>query len=77
MTLVNTTNSTYEIDYQNQRIRRLSGVNEPTAHFSPDGEWKDFTEIASWGSKLCVYWPDGQITLTTIVTDTEEWSRPT
>jgi hypothetical protein len=40
-----TRNSTYEVDAENKRIRRIKGLAEPTPRLSPDGEWKDYREI--------------------------------
>lgn len=38
MRRIETLNSVYEVD--GNKIRRVSGVNEPTPSFSADGEWK-------------------------------------
>ncbi len=41
-----TLNSTYEVDRDGRRIRRLSGSNAPTARQSDDKEWKQFHAIS-------------------------------
>lgn len=67
MTTINTLNSTYEIDFQNQRIRRVQGINPPTDHFDPDGEWKDYEEIFAFNDRLVVAWPDGTSSVSTLI----------
>lgn len=63
-TTFRTQNSTYEVDYDNKKIRRISGVNPPTAHFAPDGEWKDYSLILPHGSRLMIFWGDGDFNAT-------------
>lgn len=65
---LNTLNSIYEIDEDGKRIRRVSGKNDPTGHFQPDGEWKPYVKILPWmhGARM-VLWPDGQATILSVV----------
>ena len=44
--IVLTQNSTYEIDPERQRIRRLEGRNQPTPRQGADGEWKHYAAIS-------------------------------
>ncbi len=37
--------SRYEIDRQNKRARRLSGVADPTARMGADGTWREYEWI--------------------------------
>jgi len=62
-----TNNSTYEVD--GMEIRRISGTNPPTNHFSPDGEWKTFKDISSIQINYPVWisWLDGKYTQTSVV----------
>lgn len=54
------TGSTYEIDQQNKKIRRLHNLRgrQPTEHQGTDGEWKPYEEIVNLkvGSSLVVVW---------------------
>lgn len=36
------TGSIYEVDVEENKARRLSGVKDPTRHQKKDGEWKSF-----------------------------------
>lgn len=40
-----TLNSTYELDRENSRIRRLEGLDAPTPRQGPDGEWKTYATL--------------------------------
>lgn len=72
MTLIETLNSTYEIDYDANRIRRVKGVNPPTSHFAPDGEWHEFQRVFHDGGTLWVFWTDGSFTRTSTVKEPSE-----
>ena len=37
-----TMNSTYEVDRESKRIRRVLGANPPTSNQREDGEWQDY-----------------------------------
>lgn len=58
-------NSTYEIDHDNRKVRRIAGVNPPTDKFQVDGIWHTFGEVDTthWGGRV-FYWPDGTCTVT-------------
>jgi hypothetical protein len=60
-----TLNSTYEVDREGKRIRRVSGVNPPTSNQGTDGEWKDYLylEDLPFGS-LHIVWAEGGSTIT-------------
>lgn len=62
-TKIVTNNSVYEVDEGRRMIRRVEGVNPPTAKFTPDGEWRAYDSIGNWfpGRKV-VLWPDGSAT---------------
>jgi hypothetical protein len=38
-------NSVYEVDFDNKKVRRINGVNEPTARQGKDGEWRKYIDI--------------------------------
>lgn len=42
---ITTRNSTYEVDRENKRVRRVAGVNAPTAYQGEDGEWQSFYRL--------------------------------
>ncbi len=37
--------SLYELDVDNQRVRRLSGANAPTPNQPADGEWQTYERV--------------------------------
>lgn len=45
MVFVTSTGSTYEVDLENKRIRRLSGEHDPTPRQGRDGDWRSYLEI--------------------------------
>lgn len=67
-----TRNSSYEIDYEEKVIRRISGENPPTNHFSPDGDWKRYSSVVPCMGGLLVEWPDGKGTLTSAILDFDD-----
>lgn len=51
------TGSMYEVDYENSRIRRLSGVKDPTSRQGKDGEWRTYQDlILKKGSNCFIFW---------------------
>lgn len=50
--------SIYEIEQENNRIRRLFGIREPIKGQGLDGEWKEYLIISTpqIGKSLCVTW---------------------
>ena len=52
--LFTTYNSTYEIDPEQARIRRLEGLNQPTPRQGADGDWKRYEAISAVTIGLCV-----------------------
>lgn len=64
-----TQNSTYEIDHDSKRVRRLTGAALPTARQGQDGEWKPFVEAVGLelGQQALFVWgnnPDGSLKCT-------------
>lgn len=41
--------STYEVDYENKRCRRLHGVSPTTERTGPDGEWRQYEAFMCMG----------------------------
>jgi hypothetical protein len=48
-----TKNSTYEIDQDGKRFRRLTGVNPPLGIMQPDGVWQPYIEIVHLAVGSC------------------------
>lgn len=50
--------STYEVDYDGKRVRRMSGTKEPTERQGKDGEWKVYEDIIrpTIGHRLAFVW---------------------
>lgn len=71
-TRIQTENSVYEVDYDQKRIRRTGGVNEPTPNQGPDNVWKDYTALQPMHDRMLVVWPDGMAHLTSSLTSAEE-----
>jgi len=62
--IFHTRNSSYEVDPDRKRIRRLSGHENPTPRQGLDGSWKDFeriTDIVQGASVLVVWSEEGTI----------------
>lgn len=66
-----TLNSTYEIDDDAPRVRRIIGKNEPL--IGPDGEWREFTDAGAWGGRMTFALTDGNMLVTSSVVD---WDGP-
>jgi hypothetical protein len=51
--------STYEVDQEAKRIRRLSGTRPAQPRQGNDGEWKDYEALSpiEVGSCLVIAWP--------------------
>jgi hypothetical protein len=58
--IFHTRNSSYEVDLERKRIRRLSGHNRPTPRQGQDGVWKDFQRISelSVGAGVLIVWSE-------------------
>lgn len=69
-----TENSTYEVDVQESRIRRLGGNADPTPRQGADGEWKHFVLITPIepGQRVFVDWDAGHGTLLSEVQEVSE-----
>lgn len=68
MLYVQTERSRYEIDTYNNRVRRVSGDDNPTPRQGEDGVWKDYVEISKAGPCLLFHWDDeGRGTMTSPV----------
>jgi hypothetical protein len=46
--------STYEVDLENKRVRRLAGAKSPTERQGKDGDWRTFVGISPIRSGLPV-----------------------
>jgi len=67
--IFHTANSTYELDQNNNRIRRLTGKRDPSPRQSKDGEWRQF-EFCSEVVKdrgVLIHWGDEKCTMTSVV----------
>lgn len=75
---ITTLNSTYEVDWDSNRIRRLAGKSEPTANQSADGEWQQarFLCIATvpGGRIVQMIWDDDRATLSSLIQSRESIS---
>lgn len=58
MLFITETGSTYEVDQADKRIRRLSGVDNPTPRVGKDGEWRSYESITGLevGSQAIILW---------------------
>jgi hypothetical protein len=68
-----TANSTYEIDTQQKRIRRLAGVNDPTPTIAVDGEWRPYLDVVCLqiAYPAIVRWNEEKALRTSVVTAIE------
>lgn len=49
--------STYQVDYINKLIRRISGTNNPTNRQGQDGNWKAYQDIVLKEGEVCfIFW---------------------
>jgi len=53
-----TENSTYEVDEDAKKIRRLYGAGDPTNRQGKDAEWREFSKISSVtiGDPVLIIW---------------------
>lgn len=58
VTFTTRSGSTYELDRDNKRIRRLEGAGAPTPHQGPDGDWRGYLAISlpEVGAYVMVIW---------------------
>lgn len=58
MILKTETGSRYELDPIKKQIRRLSGVNEPTARIGKDASWRPYKEVSDpeVGAQMLIVW---------------------
>lgn len=70
-----TLNSTYQVDEEAKRFRRVTGVNRELV--GPDGEWVDYTRVeevrAGLGDERVLWFerPHGQFLRTSLVQSSE------
>ncbi len=72
-----TENSTYEVDHELKKIRRLYGDGDPTNRQGKDAEWREFSKISpvTIGDPVLIVWEissDGtalKATQTSFITD--------
>lgn len=64
-----TLNSLYEVDQDQQRVRRLNGLSDPTPYQGIDGEWKSYTKISNiqTGLPVLIVWENTKCTTTSVV----------
>lgn len=76
MTTFETENSTYELDRENKRVRRLRGKYDPTRYFGADGEWRDYESCVdpAPGYNFIVHWGGERATVTSPVRRVREGS---
>lgn len=69
-----TKNSVYEVDEKNKQIRRVSGANPPTRHFSPNSEWKSYQSLSFASGYGVIDWTGSGHTVTSplVSIETEE-----
>jgi hypothetical protein len=70
ITIKTISGSTYEINTVEKKIRRVEGTHAPTSRQGNDGEWKDYTGLASLKNYgIFIDWHgDGKGTITSMVT---------
>lgn len=72
MEIVETLNSTYEIDHEHRRVRRMNGKNSIVT-LKEDGEWKYYdTHNEVWGGSRLFVFPDGRLMCTSAVVSSRE-----
>jgi hypothetical protein len=61
--------SAYELDKDNNKIRRLEGAIDPTPRQGPDGEWKtfEFCSQVCEGRPVLIVWEGTKSTMTSLV----------
>lgn len=62
--IVKTLNSTYEVDVEGMRFRRLSGKNDPTPNIGADEEWHAGTTTIPEPGKTMVMFYEGSTRMT-------------
>lgn len=65
-----TLNSTYEMDDNAPRVRRVEGTSPEL--IGPDGEWREFVEAIAFGGSVVFYLTDGTVLHTSTVTDWDD-----
>lgn len=50
--------SVYELDWDNKRIRRVTGIKDPTPRQGKDGDWKEYLYVSSIiiGQSVVICW---------------------
>jgi hypothetical protein len=68
------TGSLYELNPDDQLIRRLSGVKDPAPRQGDDGKWQGYWDVELANGGLLIHWNEyGQATLTSHIV--EVWAR--
>jgi hypothetical protein len=70
--IVKTLNSTYEVEQDPCRVRRLGGDNDPTDRQGEDGEWMDAESVFFVSGGMLIHWGGIRCTLTSEVIDVKE-----
>jgi hypothetical protein len=72
---IKTLNSTYEVDWDGLRVRRVNGRNEPTPNQPADGEWQRAVALrvmgAGGGEVLYMFWDHDRATISSLITARE------
>lgn len=68
--IVHTRHSVYEIDPDNNKIRRIEGDNPPTPRQGEDGVWQEAHVQRLVFGGLLITWADGRQTVTSAVART-------
>lgn len=67
-----TMNSAYEVDLENNRVRRLHGKDAPTPRQGADGDWREFVQVIGLQEKsdgVIFVWSPGKITQTSPIVE--------
>ena len=48
--------STYEVDEEEKKIRRINGLNDPTPRMGEDGVWKSYEKIHPNPEGILIVW---------------------
>ncbi len=61
MTFTTQSGSTYELDVERKRVRRLSGARAPEPRLGTDGGWRSYKDVSDVRRGACVFitWPEG------------------
>jgi hypothetical protein len=63
MRFITISGSTYEVDQDNKKIRRLKGKADPTPRQGQDGEWREYINLSpiKIGEAVLIQWADAHV----------------